>query len=78
MQSDDSRLGRDDESSHVEHTNGLYISSYMCVGFYCYICMDTDFNMVIQTSELISLPNVLLHAITRMWYSQSLFMFAVE
>ena len=33
MQSDDNQLRQDDESDQAEYTNGLYISSYMCVGF---------------------------------------------
>ena len=39
IQSDDNqpRQGHDDESSPVEHTNGLYISSYMHVQFHYYI-----------------------------------------
>ena len=31
MQSDDNQPRQDDESSQVEHTNGLYISSYVHV-----------------------------------------------
>ena len=30
MQLDDNQPRQDDESSQVEHTNGLYISSYTC------------------------------------------------
>ena len=36
MKSDDNQPRQDDESSLVEHTNGLYIST--CVGFYYCIC----------------------------------------
>ena len=38
MQSDDNQPRQDDESSQVEHTNGLYISTCVLVVYYC-ICM---------------------------------------
>ena len=38
MQSDDNQPRHDDESNQVEHTNGLYISSYMCA--FVLLCME--------------------------------------
>ena len=37
MQSDDNQSRKDDESSQVEHTNGLYLY----VKVHMYLCMET-------------------------------------
>ena len=52
MQSDDNQPRQYDESSQAEHTNGLYISSYMCEIF---IVLYSDFMQCLEVNTAVYL-----------------------